>query len=40
MNELTGRLLHEYRLWRRDEGDLAPASEKNWSHLTTSSAPL
>jgi len=23
-----GRLLHEYRLWRRDEGDLAPASEK------------
>ena len=28
MNELTGRLLHEYRLWRRDEGGLAPASEK------------
>lgn len=28
LNDLTGRLLHEYRLWRRREGDLAPASEK------------
>ncbi|ELY69959.1 tyrosine-type recombinase/integrase [Natrinema versiforme] len=28
LNELTGRLLHEYRLWRREEGDLSPASEK------------
>lgn len=28
MNDLTGRLLHEFRLWRRQEGDLAPASEK------------
>jgi site-specific recombinase XerD len=28
LNELTGRQLHEYRLWRRDEGDLAPATEK------------
>ena len=28
LNDLTGRLLHEYRLWRRQEGDLAPTSEK------------
>lgn len=28
LNNLTGRKLHRYRLWRRDEGDLAPASEK------------
>lgn len=28
LNELTGRLLHEYRLWRRRDGDLAPATEK------------
>ncbi len=28
LNELTGRQLHEYRLWRRDESDLAPATEK------------
>ncbi len=28
MNEFTGRVLHEYRLWRRRDGDLAPASEK------------
>jgi site-specific recombinase XerD len=28
LNELTGRQLHEYRLWRRDEGNLAPATEK------------
>jgi site-specific recombinase XerD len=28
LNELTGRQLHKYRLWRRDEGDLAPATEK------------
>jgi len=28
LNDLTGRKLHEYRLWRRDEGDLSPASEK------------
>ena len=28
LNELTGRQLHEYRLWRRNEGDLAPATEK------------
>jgi site-specific recombinase XerD len=28
LNELTGRQLHRYRLWRRDEGDLAPATEK------------
>jgi len=28
LNELTGRQLHEYRLWRRRDGDLAPASEK------------
>ena len=28
LNDLTGRLLHEYRLWRRREGDLAPATEK------------
>lgn len=28
LNELTGRLLHEYRIWRRNEGDLNPTSEK------------
>lgn len=28
LNELTGRRLHEYRIWRRMEGDLAPATEK------------
>ncbi|TKX68836.1 site-specific integrase [Halorubrum sp. SP9] len=28
LNELSGRSLHEYRLWRRCEGDLAPATEK------------
>jgi len=28
LNDLTGRLLHEYRLWRRRDGDLAPATEK------------
>ncbi len=28
LNELTGRQLHKYRLWRRDEGDLSIASEK------------
>jgi len=28
LNELTGRQLHRYRLWRRNEGDLSLASEK------------
>ena len=28
LNNLTGRNLHAYRIWRRDDGDLAPASEK------------
>jgi integrase len=28
MNDLTGRDLHLYRLWRRDDGDLATATEK------------
>jgi site-specific recombinase XerD len=28
LNELTGRLLHEFRVWRRMEGELAPATEK------------
>ncbi|MEY7849079.1 tyrosine-type recombinase/integrase [Natrarchaeobius sp. A-rgal3] len=28
LNNLTGRKLHRYRLWRRDEGDLSPATEK------------
>lgn len=29
LNDLTGRNLHEYRLWRRSErGDIAPATEK------------
>jgi integrase len=27
LNDLTGRLLQEYRLWRRNDGELAPASE-------------
>lgn len=29
LNELTGRTLHRYRLWRRRDGDLAPPSEKS-----------
>lgn len=28
LNDLTGRILHRYRVWRRDEGDLAPPSLK------------
>ncbi|WP_423995905.1 tyrosine-type recombinase/integrase [Halorubrum trapanicum] len=28
LNELTGRLLHEYRLWRRNDGNLSKVSEK------------
>lgn len=28
MNALTGRKIHEYRIWRRNDGDLSPASEK------------
>lgn len=28
LNELTGRRLHDYRHWRREDGDLSPASEK------------
>jgi site-specific recombinase XerD len=28
LNSLTGRDLHRYRLWRREDGDLALASEK------------
>lgn len=28
LNDLTGRILHKYRIWRRDEGDLAPPSLK------------
>jgi site-specific recombinase XerD len=27
MNDITGRKLHEYRIWRRNDGDLRPASE-------------
>jgi len=28
LNDLTGRQLHEYRIWRRNDGDLSVASEK------------
>ncbi len=28
LNELTGRLLYEYRIWRRNDGDLNKVSEK------------
>jgi site-specific recombinase XerD len=28
LNDLTGRLLHEYRLWRREEGDINVVTEK------------
>jgi integrase len=28
LNELTGRRLHEYRLWRRDDGDINKVTEK------------
>ena len=30
-NELTGRLLHEYRIWRRSQGEYSPATQK--THL-------
>ncbi|RDI71969.1 tyrosine-type recombinase/integrase [Halopelagius longus] len=29
LNELTGRKLHRYRLWRRADGNLAPPTEKS-----------
>jgi site-specific recombinase XerD len=29
LNTLNGRLLHEYRLWRREDGDLNKVSEKS-----------
>ena len=28
LNTLTGRQLHRYRLWRRDDGDLSATTEK------------
>ncbi|ATW87227.1 site-specific recombinase XerC [Halohasta litchfieldiae] len=28
LNQLTGRMLHQYRLWRRDEGDIGVVTEK------------
>ena len=28
LNDLTGRRLHEYRIWRRSDGELSKASEK------------
>ncbi|QLK25532.1 site-specific integrase [Natrinema zhouii] len=28
LNDLSGRQLHEFRIWRRMEGDLSPATEK------------
>ncbi|MDL0128510.1 tyrosine-type recombinase/integrase [Halobacterium salinarum] len=28
LNDLTGRSLHQYRIWRRDDGNLKPVSEK------------
>lgn len=28
LNDLTGRILHRYRIWRREDGDLAPPSLK------------
>lgn len=28
LNDLTGRTLHEYRLWRRNDGDLSKVSVK------------
>jgi site-specific recombinase XerD len=33
LNELTGRRLEEYRLWRRNEGDLSKTSVK--THIDT-----
>ena len=33
MRDLSGRDLHAFRVWRRDDGDLAPASLQ--SHLST-----
>jgi site-specific recombinase XerD len=29
LNGLTGRQLHQFRIWRRDDGNLAPPSEKS-----------
>jgi site-specific recombinase XerD len=28
LNQLTGRMLHQYRLWRRDEGNISVVTEK------------
>ena len=28
LNDLPGRVLHRFRLWRREEGDLEPVTEK------------
>jgi len=28
LNQLTGRMLHKYRLWRRDEGNISVVTEK------------
>jgi hypothetical protein len=28
MNDLTGRKFHEYRIWRRNDGDLNRVSER------------
>jgi len=39
LNNLTGRQLHEFRLCRRNEGDLAPATEKHrWTRYVCSSS--
>jgi len=35
LNDLTGRQLHRYRLWRRDEGDLSLASEDSDGHAAS-----
>jgi len=32
MNDLDGRALHRYRLWRKDDGDLKPVSLKTQLH--------
>lgn len=30
LNDLTGCKIQQFRLWRRDDGDLSIASEKSW----------
>jgi hypothetical protein len=40
LNKLTGRQLQKYRLWRRDEGNLAPATEPTFPNRCSKDTPI